>query len=212
MSNNSEQELPLKYFHKFSSHMGQAPSEEIFNGEVEYALVIKESPVCTFLSLRGDPNDASFCAAVKDVLELNLSIRGHYHCNSQSSIYWLGPDEWLLVSRMDASVLEARLRQAMFGHISVVDISGGQTLVNLRGAPTAIDSVLKKSCIYDFASWPNAGSGKGRCAQTTFAKASALVSNRSDGSFDLIIRRSFSDYIALWILDAGREFGCRIEG
>jgi sarcosine oxidase gamma subunit len=39
-----------------------------------------------------------------------------------------------------------------------------------------------------------------------------LVSNRTDGSFDLIIRRSFADYIALWMLDAGREFGLRIEG
>jgi len=212
MSNNSRQELPLKYFHSVSSHRSRTPDAEIFNGEVEYALVIKESPVCAFLSLRGDPSDAGFCAAVKDVLELKLSTRGYYHCNSESSIYWLGPDEWLLVSKIDASVLEARLRKAMSGHISIVDVSGGQTLVNLRGAPMAIDSVLKKSCIYDFAGWPNAGSGKGRCAQTTFAKASALVSSRTDGSFDLIIRRSFADYIALWLLDAGCEFGLRIEG
>ena len=212
MSNNSQQELPLKYFHSVSSHRGQAQNNEMFNGEVEYALVIKESSVCAFLSLRGDPSDAGFCAAVKDVLDLKLSTRGYYHCNSESSIYWLGPDEWLLVSKIDASVLEARLREAMSGHISIVDVSGGQTLVNLRGAPMAIDSVLKKSCIYDLSGWPNAGSGKGRCAQTTFAKASALVSNRSDGSFDLIIRRSFADYIALWMLDAGREFGFRIEG
>ena len=212
MSNNSQQELPLKYFHSVSSHRGQAPNAEIFNGEVEYALVMKESPVCAFLSLRGDPTDTGFCAAAKDVLELKLSTRGYYHCNSESSIYWLGPDEWLLVSKIDASVLEARLRKVMSGHISIVDVSGGQTLVNLRGAPMAIDSVLRKSCIYDFAGWPNAGSGKGRCAQTTFAKASALVSSRSDGSFDLIIRRSFADYIALWLLDAGCEFGLRIEG
>lgn len=211
MSNNSQQELPLSYFHSVSSHRGQAQNNEMFNGEVEYALVIKESSVCAFLSLRGDPSDAGFCAAVKDVLDLKLSTRGYYHCNSESSIYWLGPDEWLLVSKIDASVLEARLRKVMSGHISIVDVSGGQTLVNLRGAPMAIDSVLRKSCIYDFAGWPNAGSGKGRCAQTTFAKASALVSSRTDGSFDLIIRRSFADYIALWLLDAGCEFGLRIE-
>ena len=86
MSNNSQQELPLNYFHRVSSHRGQAPNAEIFNGEVEYALVVKESPACAFLSLRGDPNDAGFCAAVKDILELNLSTRGNYHCNSQSRI------------------------------------------------------------------------------------------------------------------------------
>jgi len=47
--------------------------------------------------------------------------------------------------------------------------------------------------------------------QITFAKASAAVSNRSDGSYDLVIRRSFADYVAQWLLDAGGEFGCRIE-
>ena len=26
-----------------------------------------------------------------------------------------------------------------------------------------------------------------------------------------IIRRSFSEYLAKWLLDAGREYGCRIE-
>ena len=174
---------------------------------------IREIPFQGLLNLRGKPNNSGFIAAVKKVLGCSLPIESNtVAVSGDYKIYWLGPDEWLLVSKIDASVLEARLREAMSGHISIVDVSGGQTLVNLRGAPMAIDSVLKKSCIYDFSSWPNAGSGKGRCAQTTFAKASALVSNRSDGSFDLIIRRSFADYIALWMLDAGREFGFRIEG
>jgi heterotetrameric sarcosine oxidase gamma subunit len=75
-----------------------------------------------------------------------------------------------------------------------------------------VQTLLKKSSVYDFAVWPQAEKNAGRCAQTTFAKASAVISNKSDGSFDLIVRRSFADYIARWLLDAGQEFGCRIEG
>jgi sarcosine oxidase subunit gamma len=38
------------------------------------------------------------------------------------------------------------------------------------------------------------------------------VSSNADGSFDLTIRRSFADYIAQWLLDAGKEHGCLIQG
>ena len=55
MSNNSQQELPLNYFHRVSSHRGQAPNAEIFNGEVEYALVVKESPPVRFSVCVGIP-------------------------------------------------------------------------------------------------------------------------------------------------------------
>jgi heterotetrameric sarcosine oxidase gamma subunit len=84
-------------------------------------------------------------------------------------------------------------------------------LINLRGDQQALEVVLKKSSVYDFGAWPDANTNAGRCAQTTFAKATAVVANKADGSYDLIIRRSFADYIAQWLLDAGQEFGCRIE-
>jgi len=31
------------------------------------------------------------------------------------------------------------------------------------------------------------------------------------GSAKMSIRRSFADYVAQWLLDAGAEFGCRVE-
>ena len=85
--------------------------------------------------------------------------------------------------------------------------------IHLLTDPTrgGVATVLKKSTVYDFEAWDLATPISGCAAQTTFAKASALISNRSDGSYNLVIRRSFADYIALWLLDAGEEFGCRIE-
>mgnify|MGYP001055991686 FL=1 len=210
---NINSESPLKYFHKLSSHQRHSDSAEIFNGDVEFALVIKEAPICAHLNLRGDEADKSFTDGIAKVLGIALPTEpGTYQSCQQHSLFWLGPDEWLLVSQGNAAEIEVSLRQVLAGHIAIVDISGGQTMINLRGTDMAVQTVLKKSSVYDFAGWPGASGNAGRCAQTTFAKASAVVSNKSDGSFDLIIRRSFADYIARWLLDAGEEFGCRIEG
>jgi heterotetrameric sarcosine oxidase gamma subunit len=213
MSNNIKQETPLQYFHKLSSHARSKLKPEIFNGDVEFALVVKEAPISTFLSLRGNGADNAFCAAVAEVLGVLVPTEpGTYHSSKEASIYWLGPDEWMLFSSMDASSLEARLRASLSGHIAIVDISGGQTLINLRGDQQALEVVLKKSSVYDFGAWADASANAGRCVQSTFGKASAVVANKSDGSYDLIIRRSFADYLAQWLLHAGEEFGCRIEG
>ena len=88
----------------------------------------------------------------------------------------------------------------------MVDVSAGQTLLKLSGE--GVETVLKKSSVYDFHA---RHFSVGHCVQTTFAKATALVSRSADDSFDLVIRRSFADYVARWLLDAGAEFGCRIE-
>ena len=210
---NISVDRPLQYFHSLSSHQTDSQSTDIFNGDVDFGLVAKEAPLCTHLNVRGSAQDQSFVAGISQLLGVALPAEpGTYHCNQQQAIYWLGPDEWMLVSQTGAVELEAVLRKTLSGHISIVDVSGGQTLINLRGADSALRTLLKKSSVYDFDSWPQAKKEAGRCAQTTFAKATAVVSNKSDGSFDLIVRRSFADYIAHWLLDAGQEFGCRIEG
>lgn len=216
MSNKSAEittETPLRYFHRLSSQQTDSQNTELFNGDADFGLVIKEAPLRTYLNLRGNPQDPGFGAGIKAVLGIALPTEpGSYHCNQQHSLYWLGPDEWVLVSESPAAELEAELRNLLSGHIAIVDISGGQTLINLRGAEGPLQTVLKKSSVYDFSAWSPAGKNAGRCAQITFAKATALLSNQPDGSFNLILRRSFADYIARWLLDAGREFGCRIEG
>ena len=209
MSNSIKLESPLQYFHG-SINKSSAP-DSLFNGQIDCGLVIKEAPLSAHLNLRGDADDSSFCSAVAAALNLSLPlVPGTFQRDGNTSIYWLGPSEWLVVDvGGDAAAIEATLRKSLKGHISIVDVSGGQTCINLRGV--AVETVLKKSSIYDFEDWDAAKATSGRVVQTTFAKASAAVSNRSDGSYDLVIRRSFADYVAQWLLDAGGEFGCRIE-
>jgi len=168
------------------------------------SLVVREIHQGCHLTLRGDSGDTQFGQAVLQVTGVTLPTEsGTYLRSGNASIYWLGPNEWLVTSASDALSLENTLRQELKGHVAVVDVSGGQTQVNLSGEQVGV--LLKKASVYDFGAWPAASDQGGRCTQTTFASASALVAKNADGSVDLIIRRSFSDYIMQWLLDATRD-------
>ena len=168
------------------------------------SLVVQEIYQGCHLTLRGDSGDTQFGHAVLQVTGVTLPTKpGTYRRSDNTSIYWLGPNEWLVTATSDALSLGSALRQELKGHVAVVDVSGGQTQVNLSGEQ--VGTLLKKASVYDFGSWAEASDQDGRCTQTTFASASALVAQNADGSIDLIIRRSFSDYIMQWLLDAVKD-------
>lgn len=165
------------------------------------------------LNLRGDPADKGFRWGVAAALGLNpptapgtcIQARGR-------ALYWLAPDEWLalLPSQGDGDGdgdVEAALRKAVDERFSVVDVSGGYALFNLSGADA--DKVLRKSSPYDF--HPRVFA-PGRCAQTVFAKTTALVAANADRTFDLLVRSSYAHYFRCWIADAAGEYGFDEEG
>lgn len=189
-------ESPLHYFTDRAS------------GPAEKGLRVREWPHKGHLALRGNADDRAFTEGVERVLSLALPTAPcTFVADAATAAYWLGPGEWLLLidSHTQTAALESRLREAVRTHFSAVDVSGGQTLINLSGP--AVAAVMKKSCVYDFSA---ANFPAGRCVQTVFAKAGALVAKTADGSLDVIIRRSFADYLAEWLLDAGQEYGCCI--
>jgi len=167
-------------------------------------VVLREVQAKGYLILRGNSSEASFTDGVLAALDVSLPTQAGTCLKSDDiSIYWLSPDEWMLtVPGGTEADVQTRLRENLTGHFSVVDVSGGQTSIHLSGDD--VHGVLKKSSGYDF---DELVFGVGRCTQTTMAKATALVSKRADGSFDLIIRRSFADYIFSWIADAAGEYG-----
>ena len=178
------------------------------NKSADAGVIVREDALKGHLNLRGNPDDAAFRTGVEAVLKARLPIEpGYWSAAADANVYWLGPDEWLvLVAAGTETDVQHKLRQTLHGHFSIVDVSGGQTLLNLRG--DAIDLVLKKSSTYDF---HPLNFGQGRCVQTTFAKATALIARKKDGSFDLVIRRSFADYLCRWIANAAAEYGFTVE-
>ena len=137
--------------------------------------------------------------AIKAVTKLELPSTLQSTSNADFALYWISPDEFLLLvaERTEAEV-EAKLRDKMEGHFAIVNVTGGQTLVELSGERA--EQILKKSTIYDVheRNFPI-----GKVVTTKFAKAQVVITRTGSDSFHLIIRRSFSDYIWQWMVDAG---------
>ena len=102
-------------------------------GEIDSAAVkLTELGHCTHIVLRGDRDNVGFSEGVSRVLGMDLPAVGCTEDSKQSTLYWLGPDEWLAVLRDDVMTDPvAELRRETTGHVSFVDVSSGQSLLNL---------------------------------------------------------------------------------
>ena len=170
------------------------------------SVVISERPFLGHLNLRGDPEDMGFTSAAEAVLGLALPVEPNaVAVNGALLALWLGPDEWLVVTPPTAQIqLSESLEAALYGmHAAVTDVTGGQTVITL-GGPRARD-VLAKGCPLDL---HPAVFKAGDCAQTLVAKANVTICCVDDSpSFELVVRRSFAEYTALWLHDAALEYG-----
>ncbi len=169
-------------------------------------VVIAEAPFLGHLNLRGDASGSAFTAGTERALGFALPVEPNTVSGGDGKrALWLGPDEWLIVTPQDekAAVADA-LSEALSGVFSsVTDTSGGQTLITLSGARAR--EVLAKGCSLDL--HPRAF-GEGMCAQTIVAGANVILRwAGTEPSFDLIVRRSFADYLAQWLYDAALEYG-----
>lgn len=157
------------------------------------------------VNLRGDAGSAKFADAVQGVLGQSLPVEPNSMTISEHRICWLGPDEWLILTSAErAPELVSRLEAALIGqHAAINDLSGGQLLLNFRGEH--VPDLFAKGCTLDF----HPGSfAPGSCAQSSLAKANVIFVRTNDADeFDVIVRRSFSDYLVHWLRRAGSEFG-----
>ncbi|WP_019333020.1 sarcosine oxidase subunit gamma, partial [Pseudomonas syringae] len=102
---------------------------------------------------------------------------------------------------------EQKLREALAGlHIAVVNVSGGQSILELTGPK--VRQVLMKSTSYDV--HPD-NFAVGKAVGTVFAKSQLVIRRTGEETWELLIRRSFSDYWWLWLQDASAEYGLSIQ-
>lgn len=160
------------------------------------------------INLRGDSDDAAFIAAAEKALGQTLPIEPNTISSGDLDVFWLGPDEWLiLASSMQVPAIEAALVPALAGiHSAVNVIGGGQAAIGLAG--NHVRELLAKGCTIDFHPRKFAS---GMCVQSGLAKANVLIAVPDDDVVMLIVRRSFSDYLLRWLSDAGGEYGIRVE-
>lgn len=177
-------------------------------GRSNAGVTLREKKLLGHLTLRGDGHDPAFAGGVHKALGLELPSALKVVYNGETSLQWLGPDEWLLiVPSGEELAAEQKLREALAGlHIAVVNVSGGQTLLELTGAN--VREVLMKSTSYDV--HPN-NFPVGKAIGTVFAKSQLVIRRADEATWELLIRRSFADYWWLWLQDASAEFGLEIK-
>jgi len=161
------------------------------------------------INLRGDPSKERFLKAVEGVIGVALPLEPNTVAEGgEISALWLGPDEWLLLTPPDQQRDVVLTLKAALGDTfaAVNDLSGGQTVVRIQG--THAREVLSKGCPLDL--HPRVF-GPGQCAQSHISKTMALIRQIDDTpTYDVIIRRSFADYLARWLEEAAREYGLAV--
>ena len=178
-------------------------------GAANARVVIGERPLQGHLNVRGSSADSTFVAAVRE--SVGVAAPGAPNTVVEASgnvVYWLGPDEWLIVTPFERKAeVERSLRTSLRDvRSAVTDVSGGQTVIVIQGS--AARAVLAKGCPLDL--HPRVF-GIGQCAQSHLAKAGMLLRIvNATPTFESVVRRSYADYLWLWLNDAAAEYGVEL--
>ncbi|MEU3642194.1 sarcosine oxidase subunit gamma family protein [Lentzea sp. NPDC034063] len=118
-------------------------------------------------------------------------------------VLWLGPDEFLVVAPPDLQVTIEEVLRGALGTVrgSVVDTSAQRTTVVLEGPE--VRDVLAHGCSVDL--HPASAPG-GTCVQTLLARTGIVLQVNGDDRFTVLVRSSFAEYFAAWLVDACSEY------
>ena len=192
---------PMTRRHGLEAFLGEVGSDQVADPAAR--LTIRGD--LGHINLRGNPENANFVTAVEKVLGHSLPVTPNTVAVGTHRTFWLGPDEWLVVTAAgQAATVAGRLQEVTSQtHASVNDISGGQIAMLLQGS--AARRILAKGCTLDLHAsvFP-----VGACAQSGLAKANVLLGLLDDApTFMIVVRRSFSDYLCRWLANAGGDAG-----
>ncbi len=157
---------------------------------------IAEVPFVRQLTLRADPKGPGF-DAVGAALGFSLPVEPNTVAGEPggAEAFWLGPDEWLVLGAVEEALA------GVVGLGALVDVSGQRTALEIAG-PRARD-VLAKGCTLDT---HQRVFGPGQCAQTTYARAPIVLVPRDGDVYWLLVRASFAEYLAEFLIDAVTEY------
>jgi sarcosine oxidase, subunit gamma len=124
-----------------------------------------------------------------------------------TSVLWLGPEEFLVVAPTEAheslggDLIQA-LREALGdGEGQVVDLSANRTTFELTGPRSR--AVLEKGCALDL--HPRVLKA-GTALSTEIGNIPVVLWKTGEETFRLFPRASFAEFLGRWLLDAMREY------
>jgi|SRR5579871_1640013 len=168
-----------------------------------------EAPHRCQINLRGNIGDPAFAAAVSGVLGLELpTIPNRAVSTGALTVFWLAPDEWLVVGTpgRETELAPALQRALADQHAAVVDVSETRTVIVVAGRKAR--ETLQKGTPLDL--HPREFQ-PGYCAQTALSKANVIL-HQIDGSprYDVYVLNSFADYLWNWLERAAAEYGLAV--
>jgi sarcosine oxidase, subunit gamma len=163
----------------------------------------------TMIDLRVDPGGAA-AADVGGYLGVDLPATPSIWAETDTvRVIWLGPDEWLVTSPFQTpQALESGLRAAVEGRGAVVDVSAQRTTLWLAGKHAR--DVLSSGCSVDL--HPRVFK-RGSATQALLGLTSVVLIALDDigTSYHILVRASFAQYLATWLLDAALEHSAADE-
>lgn len=181
-----------------------AASENSTSGEASIIVDIRSDR--QYLNLRGRVDDSVFQKTVESLVGVAVPTKPNTVVGSEHRICWMGPNEWLVIIEGTAGNVHQDLADKLSGiQASVVDVSEGYISLSIQGKPTY--DVLAKGCTLDLRQF-----AYGRCAQSAIARSGVLLIAGADNEhIEIIVRRSFAEYLALWLRNAAAEYGVRFD-
>lgn len=175
-------------------------------GSVPGVVELSEIAFLTMVGLRVS-RDSDAGARVASVTGGLPAACGGVAGTGETSVLWLGPEEFLVVAPREAheslggDLLRA-LREALGdGEGQVVDLSANRTTFELTG-PRA-RAVLEKGCSLDL--HPRVLKA-GTALSTEIGNIPVVLWKTGEETFRIFPRASFADFLGRWLLDAMREY------
>tara|TARA_B100002051_G_C16453726_1_gene494963 strand:- start:148 stop:699 length:552 start_codon:yes stop_codon:yes gene_type:complete len=150
------------------------------------------------INLRGKNRD--FFTKIGKILSIVLPTESNTSATIKNiSALWLSPDEWMVYgNNIDKNVnlsLENEISKLNLG--SITNVSDQWVLINLNGKN--VFEVLSKGSPFDFNKFKNT---KNVVVQTLLNHVDVILHHNDIDNVDLFVRKSFSEYLWLWINDS----------
>ena len=154
----------------------------------------------SFFIIRGNAENKIFFDEVFNLLGQSLPLEPNTYTSGKHQLYWLAPNEWLLVTDAEKNILERNSSSKNGMHI----INQSGALIQMKLSGNRASNAISKGCTLNLEkSLPRPGC----CAQTLMAKSNIVLSLTDDKpTYNIIVRRSFSEHLAKWLQNTIEEF------
>ena len=146
-------------------------------------------------------------AALASAVGLRLPRPNRMTCGVDKDIRNIGPGIWQLVGAPGAVPSAGLLRETLYEHATVVDLSHARTAFVLSGPAAA--RVLAQHCSLDLGMnhFPMHSA-----TNTRFGHIGMTLSRAgAQSEFELLVFRGYAEFVLEALLEAGKEFGMQVN-